>query len=393
MQIDELVQELHQIQSRKLRAMTYPIRPFFDGRELENLDSHKSVLIIGPRGVGKTTLLLQHCHRHNMLFFSADHPLVSHVSLWDISVSAFNQGFSGVGIDEVHYANQWSQHLKALYDSYPQKKIWASDSSSLILRKGLADLSRRFPRVDIPLLSFREYIQMQGNVEIEPIEPFNVFENPLIVNELSILDQVIPLFKTYLNSGLRPIFIEGSYSEKLANIIEKTIFSDVPLLLPQVKNQYLRVMNAIIGYLAQSPVPTLKIEALSNEWSIGKEKLYELLQVLEHVQLIHIVRHESDKKASGKGAKILLADPSFYALLKGNVGSMREAFVVAMAKAKKISVYAAKIEREGDFLIDGTMVEVGGKNKKMKQADWVLRDDIQSVSNRIVPLWSMGFIY
>ena len=72
---------------------------------------------------------------------------------------------------------------------------------------------------------------------------------------------------------------------------------------------------------------------------------------------------------------------------------MREAFTVTMSKAKNLSVYASKFETEGDFLIDKKVVEIGGKNKKIKKADILLRDDIQSASNHIFPLWSMGFLY
>ena len=102
---------------------------------------------------------------------------------------------------------------------------------------------------------------------------------------------------------------------------------------------------------------------------------------------------ENDNKASGKGAKIFLADPSLYAILNGNLGSLREAFVVSTAKQSGMTVYASKEETQGDFILDGILVEIGGQNKKAKLAEFVFRFDIDLPTQRALPLWSLGFIY
>ena len=79
--------------------------------------------------------------------FSADNPKIIGEPLYDLVSSVFMLGYEGVIIDEIHYASNWSIHLKALYDDYPGKIIWISDSSSLVLRDGKADLSRRYVAV------------------------------------------------------------------------------------------------------------------------------------------------------------------------------------------------------------------------------------------------------
>jgi len=125
------------IQERKLQKLPERLRPFFEKIELKN----RAVLIFGPRGVGKTTFILSRIKSKKIFYLSADNPLVSAVSLWDLGNAIFMKGYEGIAIDEVHYAKDWSIHLKALYDAFPDKIIWASDSSSLILRHGIADLS------------------------------------------------------------------------------------------------------------------------------------------------------------------------------------------------------------------------------------------------------------
>ncbi len=38
-------------------------------------------------------------------------------------------------------------------------------------------------------------------------------------------------------------------------------------------------------------------------------------------------------------------------------------------------------------------IEVGGKKKAIKRADFVVRDDIDSPDDKIIPLWMLGFEY
>ena len=351
----------------------------------------RAAMVVGPRGTGKTTLLVKLVRENpKLLYFSADHPLVSRFGILELAEEALRAGYTGLAVDEVHFAPDWSRDLKALYDSHPRAQVYASDSSSIVLRKGAADLSRRFPHHRISLLSFREFVHLKTGKEFPPFDPLaTAAQCNTIADEVP----VIPLFGEYLREGLRPIFFEGNYPARILGIIEKTIFGDVPFLLPSIQENYLRVMNAVLGYLASASIPTINVESLSSEWSLGKEKLYELLNVLDAVELITIVRHRSDKRASSKGAKLLFADPSFYHVLGGDRGNAREAFLVSMAHQVGRTIHAHKDEREADFILDDTTLEVGGKTKKRKAATFVIRDDIERPSREVLPLWSFGFMY
>jgi len=387
MEISDVVLQIEQIQQRLLSARPRVLRPIFDAYRLRE---KRSALVIGPRGTGKTTLLLESVRDRNILYLSADHPVISGISLFDLAKEVFNKGYDGIAIDEVNFSNRWSNALKSVYDSYPSKKVWASDSSSTKLRKGIADLSRRFPRVNLPLLSFREYIFFKENVLVRPFSPWGDSDSAQAIFKRV---NVLSLFHQYLREGARPIFLEGDYRERIINIIEKMIFSDTPFLLPSIQEQYLKLMNAVIGYLASSPIPTLNIESLSTEWSIGKEKLYELLNVLDHIGLIHIVRYRHDHKASGKGAKILLADPTMYHVLDGERGNIRESFFVTSVRGANRPLFAAKNESKGDFIVDDKLFKIGGKKKSRNGSDYVVRDDIELPLKNVLPLWSFGFLY
>ncbi len=388
MELVETIKEIEKIQARQWAALPGKLRPYF---EVPNLDS-RGVLVVGARGVGKTTFLLHKTKDLPFLYVSVDLPWIVNFSLWDIAQSAFMQGYEGIIFDEVHYAKDWSKNLKAIYDAFPQKKVWASDSSSVFLRKGIADLSRRFITHSIPLLSFREYIYLKKGILLEKLDPFTVS----IAKCKEIFDQVnvLALFREYLITGFRPIFEEGHYQEKILNILEKTIYSDLPFFLPEVHENYLRLLNAVVGFLAQSDIPTINVEAMCKEWSIGKEKLYQLLAIMEQMHLIRIIKHCGSKKIQTKGAKIFLYDPSFYHVLNGKLGSLREAYVVSQFQDIKHEVCCPKDDRICDFIVNQKLkIEVGGRSKELKQADFVVRDDLDFPVKKTIPLWLLGMQY
>ena len=135
-----ILQTLVTAMQRRLAALPQRLRPFTT--EFDELP--KNLMLTGARGCGKSTFLLHHSQGRRLLYFSADNPKIIGEPLYDLVSSVFMLGYEGVIIDEIHYASNWSIHLKALYDDYPGKIIWISDSSSLVLRDGKADLSTSF---------------------------------------------------------------------------------------------------------------------------------------------------------------------------------------------------------------------------------------------------------
>ena len=355
-----------------------------------HVDDVRGALVYGLRGVGKTTFLIDKIatSKQNFLYFSADNPSISSLPLYDIVSAIFKRGYNGVVIDEVHHANKWSEHIKALYDDYPGNSIWISDSSNLILKKSVADLSRRFVQFRIPLMSFREYIFLTQDILIDTINPFYIDKN-IFVKLKNI--NILKLFADYMNGGVRPIFTEGEYCSRLKGLLEKSIYYDIPFYVSSIQDNHLRVMNAIIGHLITAPIPTVNVSGMCNEWDLGKEKLYSLLYVMERSELINIIR-KPGKFTYTKGAKIFISDPSIYSCFKGSLGSAREAFVTMCLK-EKYEVFASKDEKDCDFVVDNIKIEVGGKNKKSKNANFVISDEIDLPVRNKIPLWILGLFY
>jgi len=385
------IAELETNMRRRLDSIPLRIRPFT--YETESLP--RAFLLTGPRGVGKTTFLLHHGKAKKMLYFSADNPTLADEPLYETVKSIFLAGFSGVIIDEVHFARDWSLHLKALFDDFPAHSLWASDSSALVLRSGIGDLSRRFIPIRMPLLSFREFLFLKTGTLHPATDPF--IETKLPVQPTP---EILAAFREYRNTGTRPFFAEGNFEERMLAVLDKTLYADIPFFLPNVTDGNLRLMKAITGTLAGAAIPRLQVRSLCADWGIGAEKLYQILNVMESVGILRIIRIENDTKAKTAGEKLFFSDPAFYPVLRGNVGTAREALVAALCAESGWLVEAARNEAEGDYVISRNVggvttklkLEVGGASKKIKSADFVIRDDIDFPGRNAIPLWLLGMM-
>ena len=120
--------------------------------------------LVGPRGVGKSTMILQYIKEHRegrrMLYVAADHLYFSSHTLVETVDEFVKEGGEQIFIDEIHKYENWSRELKQIHDSHPDLKVGFTGSSVLDIYKGYSDLSRRAPIFTMQGLSFREYLAL-----------------------------------------------------------------------------------------------------------------------------------------------------------------------------------------------------------------------------------------
>ena len=260
----------------------------------------------------------------------------------------------------------------------------------MVLRKGIADLSRRFVVHNLPLISLREYIYFETGKELPKIlDSFDKKSAELASKILKEVD-VLKHFKNYKEHGTKPFYHEGNFRERMKNVIEKSVYADIPYFVGQLSDNHLGVMKAIISHLVFSKVPTINIEVMCRDWGIGKEKLYQLLRAMEEIGLINIVQKTKIEKPYSKGAKIFLTDPVIYSVLEGETGNFRKAFVVFALKNKG-KILAEKDGTRGDLIFNNIRLEVDGSNQKPKQADYILKSLFINLHGLMTALWKPKF--
>ncbi|AMW32036.1 MAG: AAA family ATPase [Fervidobacterium pennivorans] len=126
------------LELRTKRAISFlPEKQRLYFEKLKGRSTSRGILLFGPRGSGKTTFLLSTAESEEMFYVSADDPLINAVPFLELAQLVL-LSYNGLIVDEVHFLKDWGLQIKSLYDSFPNKKIWISDSGSIALHKSRA---------------------------------------------------------------------------------------------------------------------------------------------------------------------------------------------------------------------------------------------------------------
>lgn len=378
---------------------------------MDKINWNQQMLAIkGPRGSGKTTLMLQYLkfklnRPEESLYVTADHYWFYTHNLVETADTFFKNRGRYLFIDEVHKYPKWSRELKNIYDCYPQLKVVFSVSSLLNIYRGEANLSRRVLSYNLPGLSFREYLQFHQVIDKLPIIPFKqLLQSPVSSTQkvLEIIEHPLPLFKTYLKNGYLPISIHKKEEEipVILNQVINTIIEGDLAFLEGYDSGTAFKLKKLLGVIAESAPFKPNISALARKLNIRREMIYYWFTLLQKAQLLNLL------SAKGKGISLLqkpdnvyLENPNLAYALKTipNIGNIRETFLMNQLKHVGLAV---KLPRNGDFYLPefDLYIEVGGKNKTTvqvrNQENYIIaKDDIERGGGRTIPLWLFGMLY
>ncbi len=354
--------------------------------------------IVGPRGVGKTTIILQYI-KENLdskkgLYVSADDLYFSENKLYNLAEEFYKSNGQHLFIDEIHKYQNWSQEIKNIYDSFPTLKITFTGSSVLDILKGTADLSRRALIYKLQGLSFREYLSLFHGIET-PIYSINeIIENKAKIEGVL---HPIPLFQDYLNKGYYPFGKEDEFEIRLGQIILQTLEVDIP----QFANLNIgtsRKLKRLLTIIAESVPFKPNFSKLAEMIEASRNSLDDYFSYMEKAGLILQLRNEvGGIRELGKVEKMYLDNSNLIKTLvsnKSNIGNIRETFFINQMRVNN-NVISSKT---ADFKINDFTFEVGGKNKKQKQIEknnksFIVKDDIEYGYLNVIPLWAFGLNY
>jgi len=382
------------------------LKPRFRRDFIDEIDWEESLLfILGSRGVGKTTLMLQYIKEKfgtssTALYISMDDLSLSNYTLLDLAKRHAQNGGTHLFVDEIHKYNNWSQELKNIRDKIKELRVVASGSSILDIQKGNADLSRRSVVYTLHGLSFREYLNIELKLNLPIISLTDIVSNhEIIVPQL--LEQFKPLqhFATYLKYGYFPFYLEGikNYHHKLGNVLNVVLEQDMALIEGVDLTKIPKIRKLI--YLLSTQVPYQpNITKLAEALETDRITLLNYLNSLQKASVLTLVRLNGKLYTQlTKPDKIFLQNTNLLYLSQSNVniGTLRETFFANQIGIKNQLTLAQR----GDFMVDDTYTfEVGGANKSFQQiADiknsYLVIDEMPLGVKNKIPLWLFGFMY
>lgn len=354
--------------------------------------------LMGPRGIGKTTLVLQHIKerlpRNESLYVQAEDFYFASHRLTDLADAFAKIGGKYLFIDEIHKYKDWSRELKLIYDYHSELHVVFTGSSVLDLAKGAYDLSRRALVYEMQGLSYREYLELFHDIHF----PVCTLQQ-LLRQEVEMPEGFLPLkyFDGYLQRGYYP-FADGDISQYIQQVVNATIDTDIPQYA-DLTISTARKLKRLLAIIAQSAPFKPNFSQIGGQLEISRNNVADLCTYLEKAGLIGLLRTSTGGiQGLGKVDKVYLDNPNLiYTLGRENVeiGTVRETFFFNQTRSQM----TVTVSPVSDFLIDGKYTfEVGGKKKKQRQlqdvADgYVVKDDIETGYGNIIPLWMFGMLY
>ncbi|MBQ9041519.1 MAG: AAA family ATPase [Eggerthellaceae bacterium] len=354
--------------------------------------------LVGPRGVGKTTLFLQRIKlahgAHDALYVSADHMYFADHTLYEVAERFSKDGGTFLFIDEVHKHPGWSRELKAAYDAFPDVRIRFAGSSVLDIEKGEADLSRRAPRHLMQGLSFREFLAIRHGIDAPVLTLEQALGHAAAIPGVR---HPLPLFREYLASGYYPFGDDRDFGIELNQVITRTLESDIP--------QYAN-MNAATGrklkklMAAVSELSPFKpnMTRLAGQIQASRNNVEDYLLYMEKAGMISQLRSSASALDDlDKVEKVYLDNPNILYNLGGQrveVGTVRETFFMNQVRVG----HDVRASARADFEVEGLTFEVGGRSKTQEQIGgldgaYIAKDDIEHGHGNVVPLWAFGLLY
>jgi len=367
---------------------------------------NRLIAIMGARGSGKTTLILQYIkqnlhHPEEVLYVSMDELFFQENNLVELAHKFSLNGGKSLFLDEVHKYPNWSREIKLIYDNHPDLQVVFTSSSILEIYKSESDLSRRVVSYTLPEMSLREFLELSRDVKIPSYTLDEILTHHLeIVTQIIEKVKPIQVFHQYNEYGAYPYFNEGieEYHQKLINTINLVIEVDI-LAVENIDFNQVTKIKKLLYAIATSVPFTPNVSKLAQRIQISRPSLLKALFYLDKARLIH------NANKPNKGISVLTKPEKIY-LNNGNlinaigknsvkVGNIRETFFFNQLDV----LHKVNLSDKSDFIVDDKYTfEIGGVNKTNKQIrgitdSYIVKDNIEYGVNKVIPLWLFGFLY
>ncbi|MDM1368285.1 ATP-binding protein [Myroides marinus] len=359
---------------------------------------NRMIGLIGPRGVGKTTLVLQYIKQNlnptETLYITAEDFYFVDNKIIELVDTFVKFGGKYLFIDEIHKYPDWAKDLKLIYDYHKNLKVVFMGSSVLDIKKGASDLSRRAIIYNMQGLSFREYLKLFHNISSKTYTLQEILQHKVNIPEI---ERPLLYYADYLKKGYYPFALEQDFDIRLAQIINQTLENDIPMYA-NMNVATGRKLKQLLAIVSQSAPFKPNMSKIAEMLSVSRNNIADYCLYIEEAGLITQLRDNTGGiRGLGKVDKIYLDNTNLIYNLasdSSNIGNIRETFFLNQTRVKHNVISSA----DSDFLIENITFEIEGKNKSQKQIknienSYVVKDDIETGFLNVIPLWQFGLLY
>lgn len=333
----------------RIKKADFKRRDFHSIKDI--MDEEEIISIIGPRQVGKTTVMGQLIEDQlengvdpkNIMYIPLDNTRLKNSSedilkdcLEIFEEYQLNSEFGNLDdkcyiyIDEIQSLDNWSEKLKDYYDTYDKIKFITSGSSSLKIEKGNSEslVGRVLRRTMLPL-KFVEMVKYHGlkeGINDDCRELRRSFQKAVAENSPQEFFQEIKEFnadlvnsKQEVRNLMQEYFVKGGYPgvldseyekayEKLNNDLELTVYRDIRNIFNiQTPEDMERLLTVVADSTGQKIKPKKISDIVGNDPRTVKRHI-------SHLENVYMMKNsppffKNKKKSISKDNKYYILDP------------------------------------------------------------------------------------
>lgn len=402
--MEEQIDYLRKIFQRRLTATPMSFSRYLYAQ----IDWNDTLIgIKGPKGTGKSTLLLQHIKEafrgkdlERVLYVSLDNLWFSTHDIYDVIEYHYTHGGTHIFIDEIHYYKHWQTLLKNISDDYPGLYVVYTGSSMLQMESSEGDLSRRLTMYEMRGLSFREFLEYEGVMALAPVSLSQLLaEHVSIAMEVCAKTKILEHFKKYLEVGYYPFYkaVHHGYYQRLQNVANQVIEVDYPNV-DDVTISTIRKTKKLLMLLAERVPQLPKMNELYRELETDRNQGLKMLYALQRGGLLLLLTDNTKSPDNlSRPDKIYISNPTMMYALSPRVdtGTLCETFFFNQLS----QAHEVRYPKAGDFIVDRKhLFEVGGKGKTFDQIkdipdSYLAVDNTETGHKNRIPLWMFGLLY
>ncbi|MCL2146351.1 MAG: ATP-binding protein [Synergistaceae bacterium] len=389
------------------------------------LEDKRIISLIGPRRIGKSTLMYQtinylldaNTNPKNILLFSGDDPglFSNHETVYDIlndyTKEVLHQDFETlrdrvyIFIDEIHFIKDWQLYLKSLYDRRYNIKFIISGSSSIHLFEGSREsMMGRLDDIYILPLSigqftrfytaYKEDLGLDAFCVLQPTD--SVFANPEeYYKELNQNKYKLAGFESAMNKITKTYLLCGGYPEYFdtdnlmiwrkrltEDIISRGLYRDI-VSIYKIKNP--EILERLLFYIAANSGSEFSYSSIAQTLGVDSLTISSYMNYLSQAFFVSVCNNYSPNvgKVIRKNKKIYISDSGVlngilrnYEPSPESEGVQVENCTVQMARnyseSEGFTVYFWRSnQQEADIIIDKkfglTPVEVKYRNTVLEK--------------------------
>ncbi|WP_455643249.1 ATP-binding protein [Parabacteroides sp.] len=361
--------------------------------------------IFGAKGVGKTTLLLQHIKStygdsNEALYLPLDNIWFQERRMLSRVVKQFyEEGGRHLFLDNVHRYGNWAQAIERLHENYPDMQIVFAAPLLVEGEKEELSFGEKSDWYTLHTMSFREYLSYEGALDLKPVPLDELLLNHAEVTQ-QVMDEIniVPIFRNYLEHGCYPFYWEDpdAFNFRLQDLVRDSVDVDLPSIRP-MNNAMSRKLKQLLIQLAKEAPEFPRMQALTSKYEMDNTQTHKLLDYVKEMGALRFLQVRKEDGGLARSYRSFLANTNLMASLFREMERiyLGETFFVD----QMLNCGTVELLHNGDYCVNGKYMFVIGdplmdyeRIRNVENAFAAIHGQPKSVGNKI-PIWALGLCY